>query len=134
MQSLVNVTDRIKTHEIDGEPHEFYLSTWAMNEISARFGGFDKLESSLSLENPNLLKDVSFFLCVLANSAIKYANIRLPRDEQRELFDADYFLLRTSPFELAVLKDIIFECIDKGLERNIVSEEGEDSAKNESGA
>ena len=146
------LTDRFVTAEFGGETFMFLLSTWAANVLSKKYGGFEKIEECLNSDSPNVLDEIFFILATLANGAIQYkmafgdhhvtpagvesapsgTSCHLPQNEGGirgnnpiTLLPDDYFVLRTMPFEIIKSKDVIFECIEKGFERHIESDDGE---------
>jgi len=131
MKSLIDITDRIVEAEVGGVKYKFLLSTWAASEISKKYGGFDKVESALDENSPDILENIFFILSLLANAAILYLNTRMNSiEKKRETLPNDYFLVRTTPIELTGLKDVIFDCINKGMERNIESDDSDEEEKN----
>lgn len=117
------MNDRSTTITIGGCEHELILTTRATKEISARYGGLDRLGDKLmKSENFEMtLTEVIWLLIVLANQSVMIHNLRNPSDK-RPLLTEDELELLTSPLESADYKDAIVEAIYRGTMRTVESE------------
>lgn len=113
---------------IGGEEHELILTTRAIKEIAARYGGLENLGDKL-LKNKNFemaLGEIVWLITLLANQSILIHNLR-NRDDKKPLLTEDDVELLTLPSELAEYRQAITEAMYKGAKRNI---ESEDDSKN----
>lgn len=110
--------------EVNGTSYELVLTTRATREIAQRFGGIENLGESLanSEDLAKSLGEVMWILALLVNQAIAIHNLTHPEDP-RELLTPETLELLTSPSDIAGFKDAIMAAINKGLERNIQSQD-----------
>ena len=110
--------------KIGGQEYPLLLSTLATKQIAKRFGGLEELSDKLmKTENfESALDEYIWLIMVLANQSIMIHNLWHPEDK-KPLLTEEMLDLMTSPFELAEYKDAIMDCMFKGMERNVVSED-----------
>ncbi len=108
---------------VGGTEYELLLTTRATKEISARFGGLEKLgETMMNPDNFEMaLNEICWLITLLANQTILIHNLRNPQDK-RELLTIEEMELLTSPLELAEYKTAITAALFKGTKRYVESE------------
>ena len=108
---------------IGGEEYQLILTTRATKDISARYGGLEKLgERLLKAENfDEALDEICWLITLLANQSILIYNLK-HRDTQRDLLTEEAVELLTTPLELASYKEAISQAMFRGTARNIESE------------
>lgn len=115
--------ERSSTINIGGNDYDLILTTRATKEISARYGGLDKLgEKLMDAENFILaLDEITWLLTLMANQSILIHNLR-NKASPKSLITQDEVELLTTPVDLAAYKDAITAAMFKGTARNIESE------------
>lgn len=108
---------------LGGEEYEMLLTTKATKEITARYGGLQKLGDKLmTSENfEKALDEVVWLITLLCNQSVKIHNLKHPDDKRQELTVEETELL-TSPMDIAEYKEAITEAMYRGTKRNIESE------------
>jgi len=116
--------ERSAAIKIGGQEYPLLLSTLATKQIAKRFGGLEELSDKLmKTENfESALDEYIWLIMVLANQPIMIHNLWNPEDK-KPLLTEEMLDLMTSPFELAEYKDAIMDCMFKGMERHVVSED-----------
>jgi DNA transposition AAA+ family ATPase len=115
---------------VDGKGYELILSTKAVQEISKRYGGFDKLGEKLSnSESASQFDEIIFLICLLANQKILLNNIKNPTSKE-EILTEEYLALATVPEDINSFSDALMKCLKAGTKRQIISQETEVNAKN----
>lgn len=117
-------SERTTTINIGGEEYELLLSTRATKEIANRYGGLGNLgESLMKSENfEQALGEITWLLALLANQSIQVYNLR-NKDNSKPLLTEEEIELLTTPQDLMSYKASITEALQKGTQRNVVSEE-----------
>ncbi len=117
------IDERAAVINVGGTEYELLLTTRATKEISARFGGLERLGETLM--NPDnfemALNEIIWLITLLANQTILIHNLRNPQDKQ-ELLTIEEMELLTSPLELAEYKTAITAALFRGTKRNVESE------------
>lgn len=115
---------------IGGKEYEMLLTTGATKTIAARYGGLENLGDSL-MKTENFeaaLDEIVWLVTLLCNQPIRIHNLRHPDDRQAEL-TADEVELLTSPLDLAEYRTAITEALQRGTQRDVVSEEDSKNAR-----
>lgn len=99
------------------------LTTKATKEITARYGGLQKLGDKLMTSDnfEKALDEVVWLITLLCNQSVKIHNLKHPDDKRKELTVEETELL-TSPMDIAEYKEAITEAMYRGTKRNIESE------------
>lgn len=66
---------------LNGKEYGLLFSLNALDEVQAKFGGYDKLSEAFNDKNPNLFKDTRWLLTTLINEGI------LAEDENAQMLD-----------------------------------------------
>jgi len=113
------------------EEYYLLLTTGATKEICKRYGGLENLGDKLMAGEKldDALDEVAWLLITLANQGIAYENKKCGTNKA-PLTAADIDLY-TSPAELVGYRPTITEAINKGMTRNIISEENGKNAEGE---
>ena len=108
---------------LGGEEYEMLLTTKATKEITARYGGLQKLGDKLMTSDnfEKALDEVVWLITLLCNQSVKIHNLKHPDDKRKELTVEETELL-TSPMDIAEYKEAITEAMYRGTKRNIESE------------
>ena len=116
--------DRSAIITVGGEEYPLIFTTLATKAIGERYGGLENLgEKLMKAENFALaLDEVNYLIVLLANQAILRYNFRNPSDT-KELLTTEFVELFTEPHELATYKEAISQCMFRGTQRHIQSEE-----------
>lgn len=116
--------DRSAVIALGGEQFELLLTTGATKGISKRYGGIDNLGSKLmQAENFDMaLDEIVWLVTLLANQPIMIHNLRNP-NSKRELLTEEYVDLLTCPADFADCREAITIALQKGMQRNVISEE-----------
>ena len=117
-------TDRVSKIKVGDKEYDLILTTKATKEIAGRYGGLENLGDKLmKAENFEMaLGEIVWLICLLANQSILIHNIK-NKDNQKELLTEEEVEVLTTPFDLADYKQAITDCLYKGTQRNIESEE-----------
>ena len=109
--------------KIGGKEYEMLLTTKATKEITARYGGLQKLGDKLMTSDnfEKALDEVVWLITLLCNQSVKIHNLKHPDDKRKELTVEETELL-TSPMDIAEYKEAITEAMYRGTKRNIESE------------
>lgn len=115
---------RLTTVRIEGIDYPLYFSVLAMERIYDKFGGLAEMnETVLGEENP--ARQFGMILDVLC--AENYAGVELLKSEGKEgnLLDKKKVMVTVNPFDVtnAELWLKALECINKGQEREVETEE-----------
>lgn len=124
--------DRSVNVTIGGEEYKLLLTTRATIEIAEKYGGLDKMGEKMlqSGNEADTLKEICWLIAVLANQTIMIFNLR-HNDAPKRLVSAEELELITNPADLNELQDGVIEAINKGMKRNVVSEEEGKNAQGE---
>ena len=124
--------DRSVTVAIDGEEYKLLLTTRATMEIAKKYGGLDKMGEKMlqSGNEADALKELCWLIAVLANQTIMIYNLR-HNDAPKKVVSAEELELITNPADLNELQDGVIEAINKGVKRNVVSEDDGKNAQGE---
>ena len=108
---------------LGSKDYELLLTTGATKQIAARYGGLENLgDKLLSEENfAAAIEEVIWLLTLLANQALKRKELLGEATDQVELKESDLEVL-TTPYDLALFKDAITECLTEGTKRNVENE------------
>lgn len=108
---------------LGGQEYEMRLTTKATKEITARYGGLQKLGDKLMTSDnfEKALDEVVWLITLLCNQSVKIHNLKHPDDKRQELTVEETELL-TSPMDIAEYKEAITEAMYRGTKRNIESE------------
>ena len=119
--------DRSSTITIGGKEYELVLTTKAVREINKKFGDMEKLgEKMMETDDfDSTLTLIIWLITLLANQAILRYNYE-HRDSPKELLTEDEVELLTVPVELSDYKDAIYEALQRGMQRNVISEESKE--------
>ncbi len=121
------ILERSASVKIGGRSYEMILNTSATMAISKKFGSLKNLGEAIS-ENPEEgFESVIWLLALLCNQSVAIHNFLHP-DSPEELLTEEYISLITTPNELSDYKDAIMTAIQKGVHRDVKSEE--QNAKN----
>lgn len=115
--------DRSVAINIAGKEYKLVLTTKATKDIATRYGGLEDLGEKL-LKNENFgeaIDEIVWLITLLVNQGIMIDNLH--NGEKKELITTEEIELLTSPFELSEYKDAIVEAMNKGMKRQIESEE-----------
>ena len=112
---------------IDNEEYHLLLTTKALKEIAKRYGNLDDVCGKIvQTEDMELsINETIWFITLLANQTILIHNLK--NDDKQELLTEEKVELLTVAADFNELKRAIFDSLNKGSKRNIVSE---DDAKN----
>ena len=123
--------ERSAVINLGGQEYEMLLTTKATKEITARYGGLQKLGDKLmTSENfEKALDEVVWLITLLCNQSVKIHNLKHPDDKRKELTVEETELL-TSPMDIAEYKEAITEAMYRGTKRNIESETDTKNAQN----
>lgn len=113
------------------EEYYLLLTTGATKEICKRYGGLENLGDKLMAGEKldDALDEVAWLLITLVNQGIAYENKKYGANKT-PLTAADIDLF-TAPAELVGYRPAITEAINKGMTRNIISEENGKNAEGE---
>ena len=116
-------TERSAVIVVGGEEYTLMLTTKATKEIAGRYGGLENLgEKLMKSENFEMaIGEIVWLITLLANQPILIHNYRNPED-QKPLLTPEEMELFTNPIDLSDYKDAIMEALNKGIQRNVVSE------------
>jgi len=125
--------DRSAVITLGGEDYELVLTTRATKEIAKRYGGLDEMgEKLLSTDDVGAsLDEIVWLLVTLANQSRMIHNLKNPKD-QIKLVTAEEIELLTSPADFIDYKDAIMTAMQRGTQRNVLSED-DDTPKNAQG-
>lgn len=125
--------DRSAVITLGGEDYELILTTRATKEIAKRYGGLDEMgEKLLSTDDVGAtLDEIVWLLVTLANQSRMIHNLKNPKD-QIKLVTAEEIELLTSPADFIDYKDAIMTAMQRGTQRNVLSED-DDTPKNAQG-
>ena len=125
--------DRSAVITLGGEDYELILTTRATKEIAKRYGGLDELgEKLLSTDDVGAtLDEIVWLLVTLATQSRIIHNLKNPKD-QIKLVTAEEIELLTSPADFIDYKDAIMTAMQRGTQRNVLSED-DDTPKNAQG-
>lgn len=125
--------DRSAVITLGGEDYELILTTRATKEIAKRYGGLDELgEKLLSADDVGAtLDEIVWLLVTLANQSRMIHNLKNPKN-QVKLVTAEEIELLTSPADFIDYKDAIMTAMQRGTQRNVLSED-DDTTKNAQG-
>ena len=115
-----NRSAKIKVSEME---YELLLTTKATKDIASRYGGLDNLGDKL-MKGENFeqaIDEIIWLITLLANQPILIHNLRNPQD-QKPLLTPEEMELFTNPMDLAEYKESIMEALNRGIQRNVVSE------------
>lgn len=117
---------------IGGEEYNLLLTTRATMEISKKYGGLDEMGEKMMQpgNEADALAEICWLIALLANQTIMINNIR-HKDSPKETISADILELMTSPSDFLDLQGAVIEAINRGMQRNVISEETEKNAKSE---
>ena len=112
---------------IGSEEHNLLLTIKALKEISKRYGNLDDVCGKLlQTEDIELsINETVWFITLLANQTILIHNLK--NDNEQELLTEEKVELLTVAADLYELKRAVLTSLDKGVKRNIISE---DNSKN----
>ena len=115
--------ERSAVINLGGQEYEMLLTTKATKEITARYGGLQKLGDKLMTSDnfEKALDEVVWLITLLCNQSVKIHNLKHPDDKRKELTVEETELL-TSPMDIAEYKEAITEAMYRGTKRNIESE------------
>lgn len=125
--------DRSAVITLGGEDYELILTTRATKEIAKRYGGLDEMgEKLLSTDDVGAtLDEIVWLLVTLANQSRMIHNLKNPKN-QVKLVTAEEIELLTSPADFIDYKDAIMTAMQRGTQRNVLSED-DDTPKNAQG-
>lgn len=125
--------DRSAVITLGGEDYELILTTRATKEIAKRYGGLDEMgEKLLSTDDVGAtLDEIVWLLVTLANQSRMIHNLKNPKN-QVKLVTAEEIELLTSPADFIDYKDAIMTAMQRGTQRNVLSED-DDTTKNAQG-
>lgn len=125
--------DRSAVITLGGEDYELVLTTRATKEIAKRYGGLDEMgEKLLSTDDVGAtLDEIVWLLVTLANQSRMIHNLKNPKD-QIKLVTAEEIELLTSPADFIDYKGAIMTAMQRGTQRNVLSED-DDTTKNAQG-
>lgn len=126
-----SVTVKIGCGE-DEQEYALLLTTRATIEIAEKYGGLDKMGEKMlqSGNEADALKELCWLIAVLANQTIMIYNLR-HNDAPKKVVSAEELELITNPADLRDLQSGVIEAINKGMKRNVVSEEDGKNAQGE---
>lgn len=124
--------DRSVSVIIGGEEYNLLLTTRATMEIAKKYGGLEEMGERMmqSGNEAEALAELCWLIALLANQSIMIHNIK-HSDSPKEAVSAEMLELMTSPSDLSELQSAVIEAINKGMQRNVLSEETEKNAKSE---
>ena len=112
---------------IDNKEYHLLLTIKAVKEISKRYGNLDdvcgKIIQTKDIELS--INETVWFITLLANQTILIHNLK--NDSKQELLTEEKVELLTTAADLNELKRAVLTSLDKGVKRNITSE---DDSKN----
>lgn len=117
---------------LGGEQFELLLTTKATKEIAKRYGGLDNLGDKL-MKSDNVemaLDEIVWLITILANQPILIHNLKNPNDKKEPLTE-EYVELLTSPADFISYQEAITAAMNKGTQRNILSEDDPKNAQGE---
>ena len=115
--------ERTSVIKIGNKEYELILTNKATKEINEKFGGLENLGNKLA-ETKNVAESldlVIWLIVLLANQSILRFN--LENENKKELLKEDDVEILTSPADLNSYTEAIMDCLVKGTNRNIESEE-----------
>ena len=114
--------------KIGDKEYELLLTTRATKEIAKKYGGLEKLGDKLltNKDYEGAIGEIVWLIVTLANQPILIHNYKNPNDK-KDLLTEDEVEILTTPQDLADFKDAITEALYKGVQRNVVSEEGKNA-------
>lgn len=124
--------DRSVTVTIGGGEYKLLLTTRATMEIAKKYGGLDKMGENM-MQSDNIeesLSEVCWLIALLANQSIQIHNIWNPQD-CKPLLTAEMLEYMTAPNDLMELRSAVMDAINKGMKRNVVSEDDGKNAQGE---
>jgi hypothetical protein len=110
---------------VGDKEYALLLTTKATKEIGKRYGGLQNLGDKLFEGKDNFedgLDEILWLITLLANQSVLVHNYQFPNDKE-ELLDTEFLELMTSPYDLLGYKDAIFNCMNKGTKRLVLSED-----------
>lgn len=114
--------DRSSKITIGGREYSLLLTVGATKEITKRYGGLDKLgEKIYEKELDGQLEEILWLITLLANQSIMRSN--LLNGEKEPLLTEEALEVLTTPAELAGYSEAIAEALNKGTQRNVLSED-----------
>ena len=113
---------------IGDKEYELLLTTKATKEIAKKYEGLEKLGDKLltNKDYEGAIGEIVWLIVTLANQPILIHNYKNPNDK-KDLLTEDEVEILTTPQDLANFKDAITEALYKGVQRNVVSEEGKNA-------
>jgi len=113
---------------IGDKEYELLLTTKATKEIAKKYGGLEKLGDKIltNKDYEGAIGEIVWLIVTLANQPILIHNYKNPNDK-KDLLTEDEVEILTTPQDLANFKDAITEALYKGVQRNVVSEEGKNA-------
>ncbi len=114
--------ERTSSIEIAGKEYKLLLTTAAVKAISRKFGGLENVEDELKKNYAEAIDSVCWLIATLANQYIYWKNTQNPDSKTEDLTPEAVGNL-TLPFEIIGCKDAIADCFNKGMSRNVKSEE-----------
>lgn len=116
------MNDRSSKITIGGRKYSLLLTVGATKEITKRYGGLDKLgEKIYEKELDGQLEEILWLITLLANQSIMRSN--LLNGEKEPLLAEEALEVLTTPAELAGYSEAIAEALNKGTQRNVLSED-----------
>ena len=115
--------ERTSVIKIGNKEYELILTNKATKEINEKFGGLENIGNKLA-ETKNVAESldlVIWLIVLLANQSILRFN--LENENKKELLKEDDVEILTSPADLNSYTEAIMDCLVKGTNRNIESEE-----------
>ena len=109
--------------KIGEKEYELLLTTKATKEINEKFGGLENIGNKLA-EAKNIAESldlVIWLITLLANQSILRFN--LGNDNKKPLLKEEDVEVLTSPADLNSYTEAVMDCLVKGTNRNIESEE-----------
>ena len=116
--------ERCSKIAIGGKEYELLLTTRATKEIGKKYGGLSDLgDKLLKAENfEAAIDELIWLITLLANQPILIHNAKNPQDK-KDLLEPETVELFTTPYEIAGFKEAIMDCLIKGTNREVQSEE-----------
>lgn len=115
--------ERTSVIKIGNKEYELILTNKATKEINEKFGGLENIGNKLA-ETKNVAESldlVIWLIVLLANQSILRFN--LENENKKPLLKEDDVEILTSPADLNSYTEAVMDCLVKGTNRNIESEE-----------
>ena len=115
--------ERSSVIKIGNREYELILTNKATKEINEKFGGLENIGNKLA-EAKNIAESldlVIWLITLLANQSILRFN--LENDNKKPLLKEEDVEVLTSPADLNSYTEAVMDCLVKGTNRNIESEE-----------